>query len=106
MDLLHQHMIENVGKVKGISEDFRVEEGSSSSYSKGRIDVGIVKGKIRVSTYAIYNEVEIKVGTITERKSNRDTINIGMNNVIIWEERMTLKNTTTTWIRAQNRKWV
>ncbi|XP_049373479.1 uncharacterized protein LOC125838475 [Solanum verrucosum] len=50
----------------------------------------------RVSTNAIYSEVEIKVGTIRSEKSKGDTIKIGLSKVIIGEGEMIIMRTILT----------
>uniref|UniRef100_M1DN25 Integrase core domain containing protein n=1 Tax=Solanum tuberosum TaxID=4113 RepID=M1DN25_SOLTU len=72
MELLQEHMMENVGKPKGKSGVFRVEECSSSGYSKpGENQCWNSRDTRRVSTHVIYSDVGIKVGTITRGKEKR-----------------------------------
>uniref|UniRef100_M1DG32 Uncharacterized protein n=1 Tax=Solanum tuberosum TaxID=4113 RepID=M1DG32_SOLTU len=103
MELLQEHMMENVEKPKGICGVFRVEKGSSSDYSRPGENQGWNSKRYEeVSTHAIYNRVGIKVGTIIRGKSKEDTIKIGPSNVTIGEGRRTMKRTTLTLVRAQN----
>ncbi|KAH0712281.1 hypothetical protein KY289_008240 [Solanum tuberosum] len=70
--------------MKGICGVFRVEEGSSSSYSRPRENkVETPRDTRRVSTDAIYSGAGIKVGTITRERSKEDTIKIGTSKLLL-----------------------
>ncbi|KAH0773685.1 hypothetical protein KY290_010822 [Solanum tuberosum] len=100
-------MMENVGKPKGTSGVFRVEEGSSSGYSKPWENQGWNSKRYEEGFHPRYlQRGGNQVGTITNRKRKGDTIKIGLKQVIIGEGRMTMKRTTLTRVRAQNRKGV
>jgi len=71
---------------------------------RGKIKVGTPTDMRRVSTHTIYNESEIKVGTITRENSKGDTIKIGLSKEIIGEGKMIMMRTILTRFTAQNRK--
>ncbi|KAH0754673.1 hypothetical protein KY290_024943 [Solanum tuberosum] len=70
--------------------------------NQGRIIVGIPRDMSRVSLLAIYNEVGVKDGTFTKRKTKENIIKDGLSKVTIREEKMIMKKTTLNRVKVRS----